>query len=653
MSEQPQGTVLYVDDNEAHRHAFSMIFREAGFEVKEAATGGEALRLTAEKPDLVVLDVNLPDIDGFEVCRRIKAHPATTAIPVLHLSALHLTPQDKARSLEEGAEGFLAKPVEPQELIAEARALLRIHRAEERASAAVAAGQWQAIFDAINDGMCLLDRQGRVLRCNHAAARILGMPPHEVLGRTCHELTPPPVGAPEASAFLRMLGTRRRETAELPLGDRWLQAVAEPKLDEDGGLVGALYILSDVTERKRLEEQVRQSQEIQVMGRLVGGVAHDLNNLLLAVTMNVALLLAKSSEQDPNREVLLATELAAGRAVDLVRQLPRLSRPTTPRLKPTHLRTCIDEAVAILRRIMEPRIAVEVRSAPDLWTVLANPGQINQVLMNLCLNARDAMPEGGRLLLEAENVVPDEGRLLREAENVVPDEGHARSGVEARAGEFVRLRVRDSGHGIPPEILPRVFEPFFTTKRPGEGMGLGLDVVSGIVRTHQGWIECSSAVNEGTCFDVYLPRSREGPAAPAPALPGSEAVLWADDAPAEAPVGGPGDSTVPPPPGAAPAADSDKRSEAGLDPAPFRRSGLTKTDAEELLDWLEANGYQQPELDCEDGKGFVVRWQARPVGEGRSRERGPFWQPLRRVVARLWPIGKPPRVAKPGGRDDG
>src|ERR1700694_5739798 len=104
MIEQPQGTVLYVDDNEAHRHAFSMIFREAGFEVKEAATGGEGLRLTAEKPDLVVPDVNLPDICGFEVCRRIKAHPATTAIPVLHLSALHLTPQDKARSLEEGAE---------------------------------------------------------------------------------------------------------------------------------------------------------------------------------------------------------------------------------------------------------------------------------------------------------------------------------------------------------------------------------------------------------------------------------------------------------------------------------------------------------------------------------------------------------------------
>src|SRR6266446_673676 len=147
MTEHSRGTILYVDDDEVNRYAFSGIFREAGFVVREAATGREALRLAAGKPDLVVLDVNLPDINGFEVCRRIKAHPGTRSIPVLHISACYVTSTDKVHGLEGGADGYLTKPVEPQELVAHAHALLRIHEAEARARAV--ARQWQATFDAI------------------------------------------------------------------------------------------------------------------------------------------------------------------------------------------------------------------------------------------------------------------------------------------------------------------------------------------------------------------------------------------------------------------------------------------------------------------------------------------------------------------------
>jgi PAS domain S-box-containing protein len=518
MNKPAEGTVLYVDDDAFNRNTFALVFREAGFEVKEAATGSEALRLAEEKPDVVVLDVNLPDINGLEVCRYIKMHPATRAIPVMHMSAVYVTPEDRTHALEEGADAYLTKPVEPRELVAQVKALLRIHQAEERAEAA--ARQWEATFAAINDGVCLLDRNGRVLRCNPAAERILERPSEEILGRNCDELLPAGAGAGEHSAFRRMLHTRHREVAELAVGNRWLLTVADPMLREDGNWNGAVFILSDITERKDLEEQLLQSQKMEAVGRLAGGVAHDFNNLLTAVTGNVSLLLTETPEQDPDRELLLAIDRAAWRAAELTGQLLKFSRRSTARLVPTDLRACLDEIAALLRRTIDPRITLEVHSASDLWLVQADSGQINQVLMNLCLNARDAMPEGGSLRLEAENVVVDEE--------------HARLVVQARPGKFVCLRVRDSGHGIAPDVLPHIFEPFFTTKAMGEGTGLGLATVFGVVGQHQGWVECSSVVNQGTCFAVYLPQCD---AAPQPNLPatapgspvGTETILLADD----------------------------------------------------------------------------------------------------------------------------
>ncbi len=529
MNEQPQGTVVYVDDDELNRNLFALVFREAGFDVKEAATGSEALRLAAEKPDLVILDVNLPDIDGFEVCRHIKAHPATRTIPVMHMSAVYVTPEDRTHALEDGADVYLTKPVEPKELVAQARALMRIHQAEERARAA--ARQWQATFSAINDAVCLLDRQGRVLRCNDAAERLLQRPSSEILGRSWEELKPPPADRSEPSAFEQMLQTHRRATAEWAVGQGWLQVIADPLLADEGTLIGAVCILSDVSQRKRLEEQLRQSQKMEAVGQLAGGVAHDFNNLLTAIIGNISLLLAAKPQQDPDREPLLVIEQAAWRAAELTRQLLNFSRRSLPHLERTDLRACLEEVATLLRPGLDPRITLEVLSSPDLVPVQADPGQLHQVLMNLCLNARDAMPEGGRLLLAAENAV---------------------------VGELVRLRVQDSGRGIAPDVLPHIFEPFFTTKGLGKGSGLGLASVYGIVQAHQGRVECSSVVDQGTCFDVYLPRS-----------PWQVSARTVQEC----------------------------------------RSGLTKAEAEAMLDLLEAHGYQDRELEIVEGEGFTVRWR--------------------------------------------
>ncbi|MCI0461532.1 MAG: response regulator [Gemmataceae bacterium] len=527
MSTSKPVKVLFVDDDPDSRLSFRWIFQAAGFDVEEAATGTEALRLAAGQPDVVVLDVNLPDIDGFEVCRRIKAHPGTRAIPVLHLSGAHISPEAKSHGMEEGADGYLTKPVEPVELIAHVKALARIHQAEEQLREV--ARQWQTTFDAISDGVCLLDRQGCVLRCNQALARLTGRPAEELPGLPHTALTAPAEAAPgqagaeATSPFTRMLQTRHREVAELKLGERRLQAVADPLTAADGSIAGAVYILSDITERRRLEEQLRQAQKMEAVGQLAGGVAHDFNNLLTGILGNVSLVLMTLSRDDPNREMLQEAEKLGWRAAELVRQLLGFSRRAPLRLRPTQLGEVIREVVAILRRTIDPRVQVGVRLA-DSVAVQADAAEMSQVLMNLCLNARDAMPEGGQLVLETTDI-----ELSAE---------EARGHASRRPGAFVRLRVSDTGHGIAAELLPHIFEPFFTTKGPGKGTGLGLAMVYGILQQHQGWIECDSTPGQGTRFDVYLPRWAEsgealGQGVPAQAIPprlgGGETILFVDD----------------------------------------------------------------------------------------------------------------------------
>jgi len=260
MSEQQRITILHVDDNEANRYATNRMLRHAGFNVIEAATGEAALQSVAQaKPDLVILDVKLPDIDGFEVCRQIKTNPATTIIPVLHLSASFVESRDKAQGLDSGADAYLAQPVEPIELIATVKSLLRIRRAEEFALAL--AREWQSTFDAMNDGVCLLNQEGRLVRCNKAMTKLLSKPLSELVGCLHQELMATTLGCVDATSFIRVQENHQRESWEVHSGSRWFSVTVDPVFDEEGAFIGAVSILADITDRTQAEKALRVSEE--------------------------------------------------------------------------------------------------------------------------------------------------------------------------------------------------------------------------------------------------------------------------------------------------------------------------------------------------------------------------------------------------------
>jgi PAS domain S-box-containing protein len=516
MPDQNSATVLFVDDDTVNRQMLGWYFRDAGYKVLEAGTGREALALTQQhQPDLIVLDVNLPDANGFEVCRQLKSRPETRSVSILHVSAVYVGSGDRSQGLEGGADGYLVKPVEPREMLATVRALLRTREAEE--SARLAAQQWRTTFDAISDVVCLLAPDGRIVQCNRACRQLLGWAFEEVVGQPYSEALQKGLNLPTPPVLEGMGRQPRGETRELALGSRWFQLKADPIVDEQGNWQGSVHILTDVTHHKELEQQLRQSQKLEAIARLAGGIAHDFNNLLTAILGNAALLLRNLPREDADHALASTIEQAAWRAAELTRQLLGFSRQTLLWLRPTDLNECVAEAVAALEPALPAGVRLNTQPGEGLWTVQTDPVQIHHVLLNLCGNALDAMPAGGVLLLQTSN------------EQL--DEQHAARNPEARPGAFVRLRVQDSGQGIPAEYLPRIFDPFFTTKPLGKGTGLGLAMVHGIVKQHQGWVECHSTVGEGSCFDVYLPRRATGDSSPnlGAGLRGTETILVASD----------------------------------------------------------------------------------------------------------------------------
>jgi PAS domain S-box-containing protein len=368
------------------------------------------------------------------------------------------------------------------------------------------------------EGVALVDAGGeRIHSCNAAFARLLGSTGRELEGRSLAEVFPQ-YDSSGCASLVRGAATHRAnrtasDLAVLPPGrDREFWTLTAAPLQEfDEGRRLVLLTVTDQTSRRQIDERLRQSQKLAAVGTLAGGIAHEYNNLLTAILGHLSIALADLPDDHPLAAGLRDSEAAALRAAELTQQLLGFGRRSPLDPRPTTLGPVIEHLLGLVRRTFDPRIDIVTEFDDELWTVRADANRFSEALMHLCLNARDAMGGGGRLTLSVRNARLD-----------------PRGGTPA--GDYVRVDVRDTGVGMPPEVLARMYEPFYTTKGAEGGTGLGLATVHGIVEQHHGWIECESAPGGGTCFSVFVPRwkGRE-PAEPAPA---HATVLVVDDEPA-------------------------------------------------------------------------------------------------------------------------
>jgi PAS domain S-box-containing protein len=368
-------------------------------------------------------------------------------------------------------------------------------RVEEALRASEA--NYRTLIDHLDQGIFLKDRELRYVTVNPVFCAGVGRTEEELRGKTISEAYPNQALTEKSRAIeQRVLAEGRviesEEVLEIAGTPRNVRVCRTPVKDLQGAVVGVLGICWDVTAQRALETQLRHVQKMDAIGQLAGGIAHDFNNLLTIMLGNLSYILAGNHDLHTTLELVKNVEKAGLRAAELTQTLLGFSRGAALATAPCNLNEAIEEVVRLTRTTLPASIALEVRAAPRLWSVEADPSQLNQVLTNLTLNARDAMPDGGTILYQTSHFVPDAEYLAAH--------------VEARAGEFVRLRVHDSGPGMPAELRQRIFEPFFTTKANGKGSGLGLAIVFSIVKQHRGWIVCASAPGRGTSFDIFLPR---------------------------------------------------------------------------------------------------------------------------------------------------
>ncbi len=449
--------------------------------------------------------------DLFAQCLASAGVPVTTELRGLH--------QDGGwRLVEVVAANHLDDPAVGAVVVNHRDVTLR-RRAED--SVRAAAHQFRAVFDGALDAMVIADDEGRYVEVNAAACGLYGLSRSALLGHWIGDFAAPGLDVASVWAAFRREGRAKGELRIIRPDGRVRELEFAASADFLPG--SHLAVFRDVTQRRQLEEQLRQAQKIEAVGRLAGGVAHDFNNLLNVITGYGQMLIRRLSD-GPEREKTRAILQAADRAAGLTRQLLAFSRKQVLEPKVLDLNAVVGGMDEMLRRLIGEDIELQTELVPDLGRARADPGQIEQVLMNLVVNARDAMPRGGQVTLETANAEMDEH--------------YVRDHLGARPGRYVMLAVRDTGLGMDAETQKHIFEPFFTTKEKGKGTGLGLATVYGIVKQSEGYIWVDSAPGAGTTVRVYLPWVEAEPVAEEPKRPvvpeempprGTETVLLVED----------------------------------------------------------------------------------------------------------------------------
>ncbi|OQY59530.1 MAG: hypothetical protein B6245_06130 [Desulfobacteraceae bacterium 4572_88] len=508
----------------------------------------KGLNLAEETPpDVAVIDVQMPGMNGIEMCRRLKTDKATEKVSVILLTAHQVTPQLKVEGLEAGAEDFISKPIDNSELIAKIRVRLRVKQSEERLrdektrlEGAVrtrteqlhaAEDRYKALFNSASDAIFIHDPEGRFLEVNDEACQRLGYTREELL-----KITPQHIDhVQDARMYSERVEQLRREgqiffeSIHVSKSGEQIPSELNSRIIEYDGRPAIMTIARDIRERKKAEDekrrlrtQLRQVQKMEALGTLSGGIAHDFNNILFPIFGYTEMSIADASEGSRIHKNLEHVMKAAKRAKELVQQILTFSHETGQELKPLKLQPVIKESLKLLRASLPATIKITQDIDAKCGAIMGDPTQVHQIIMNLCTNAYHAMIENGGILnVELKDMELGLKDMLPHSPDLVP-------------GAYVELTVQDTGHGISQPLMERIFDPYFTTKDKDKGTGLGLSVVHEIVTTYKGYITIDSKPGQGTAFHVYLPLAKSK-AASQEILPemavlrGQERILLVDD----------------------------------------------------------------------------------------------------------------------------
>jgi PAS domain S-box-containing protein len=553
--------LLAIDDNHDNLLTLKALLKiclpEASLITSPSAADGMR-RARLESPDTILMDIQMPGMDGIEATRRLKSYPATQHIPIILVTAYRTDAACKARGLELGADAFLSKPIDEAELVAQIKAMVRIKRSEDalrqerdsleelverrtlelkRANEALQVNlarlaeseeRYSRAVRGTTDGLWDWDMLTGECYFSERWKELLGFSDGEIPNEpdSFFSRLHPDDAQPVRDALQAHLEQHLPYDVELRLKNKKgdyprFRSRGEAEWDEHGVAYRMAGALTDVTERWRMEEQLRQSQKMEAVGQLAGGVAHDFNNILTVIAGFANILKMDLSRETPQMEVVEQIIIASERAAQLTRGLLAFSRKQVMAPQRIDLRDIVLRVEKFLVRVIGEDIQLKTELVSEPLPVFVDVGQIEQVLINLAANARDAMTNGGRFTI-ATGIVEEGDPFLR-------------SQLDGAPGSYAVVTVSDTGKGMDPETMKRIFEPFFTTKEVGKGTGLGMAIVYGIIQQHNGFIDLSCNSREGTTFKIYLPvADLERPvlsdaAAPAVAKTGTETILVAED----------------------------------------------------------------------------------------------------------------------------
>jgi PAS domain S-box-containing protein len=553
-----KGSILIIEDEAPVRLSMAAYLNDFGYLTLEADNGSAGLEMFRKKtPDLILLDLRMPGMDGLKVLSVLSEEAPDT--PVIVVSGAGKI-EDVVEALRKGAWDYMLKPISDMQVLMHAigkaleraRLLLdnRRHQRDlevsvrertaelekeinERRQAEKALREseerYRTLIDTAREGVWAIDTEGSTTFANRQMAEILGYTAEEMIGRPVFAFTD------EANHAIIKKKLKRRIQGQGEQYDLFLRhrdgseiccmINANPLFNSDGHVVGSFAMVTDVTERMHLQDRLQKAQRMEAIGTLAGGIAHDFNNILAAIFGYAQMMKFELPAESRCHRHLEGIWKAAERAKNLVQQILMFSRQAKEERKPLLLGLIIQESIKFLRASIPTTIEIRQNIQSKTRTVMADPTQIHQVLMNLCTNAAQAMAgESGQIEVTLEDVDIDRA-----------DYGPASATVKC---PHVRLSVRDNGQGIPAGHIARIFDPFFTTKEPGKGTGMGLAVVHGIVESYGGSVRVSSEPGKGTSFHILLPAHElddlvETEADSCAQFPrGTERVLLVDDEPA-------------------------------------------------------------------------------------------------------------------------